>query len=85
MYVQTMTGQIMHKSLCSLLFPGSNVPSSTCRVTVTVSDVNDIPPMFTRTPRGNVIDVRNDAPVGETIGTVSAADSDGTEPGNVVR
>ena len=52
---------------------------------VAVSDLNDVPPMFTRTPRGNVIDVRNDAPVGEVVGTVAAADSDGTAPGNVVR
>ena len=52
---------------------------------VSVTDLNDIPPMFTRTPRGNVIDVRNDAPVGEVVGTVTAADSDGTAPGNVVR
>ena len=27
---------------------------------VAVTDLNDVPPMFTRTPRGNVIDVRND-------------------------
>ena len=52
---------------------------------VTVTDLNDLPPVFTRTPRGNVIDVRNDAPTGEVIGTVAAADSDGTAPGNVVR
>ena len=52
---------------------------------VAVTDLNDVPPMFTRTPRGNVIDVRNDAPVGEVVGTVTAADSDGTAPGNVVR
>ena len=52
---------------------------------VAVTDLNDLPPMFTRTPRGNVIDVRNDAPVGEVVGTVAASDSDGTAPGNVVR
>ena len=31
---------------------------STCTVEITVVDRNDIPPVFTRTPRGNVIDVR---------------------------
>jgi protocadherin-15 len=64
---------------------GSNLAGSTCRVAVTVGDVNDVPPMFTRTPRGNVIDVRNDAEVGNKIGTVAAEDSDGAEPGNIVR
>ena len=78
--------QLQSKHLTvTLSSEGSNNPSSTCTVVVSVTDLNDVPPMFTRTPRGNVIDVRNDAPVGEVVGTVAAADSDGTAPGNVVR
>ncbi len=54
-------------------------------MSVSVTDVNDVQPMFVRTPRGNVIDVTNDVAVGKVIGTVAATDSDGAEPGNVVR
>jgi len=62
-----------------------NNSDSTCKVIITVQDVNDIPPMFTRMPPGNTIQVRNDAKINEKIGSVEATDSDGTAPGNQVR
>ncbi len=33
---------------------------STCRVVVSVEDRNDSPPLFTRLPRGNIIEVHGD-------------------------
>jgi len=62
-----------------------NGSDATCTVIITVQDVNDIPPMFTRMPPGNTIQVRNDAQMNEKIGRVKATDSDGTAPGNQVR
>ncbi|XP_059097736.1 cadherin-99C-like isoform X2 [Tigriopus californicus] len=62
-----------------------NLPGVTAEVQIKVEDRNDIPPMFTRSPRGNLIDVRNDARIGTIIGTVAATDADGTTPGNEVR
>jgi len=62
-----------------------NSSDATCKVIITVQDVNDIPPMFTRMPSGNTIQVRNDAQINEKLGTVRATDSDGTAPGNLVR
>ena len=62
-----------------------NGSDATCKVIITVQDVNDIPPMFTRMPPGNTIQVRNDAQMNEKIGRVQATDSDGTAPGNQVR
>jgi len=63
----------------------NNDTDATCKVIITVQDVNDIPPMFTRMPPGNTIQVRNDAQMNEKIGGVKATDSDGTAPGNQVR
>lgn len=60
-------------------------PGTTAKVEITVEDRNDVPPLFTRSPRGNRIDVRNDARIGTIIGTVAATDADGTSPGNQVR
>jgi len=60
-------------------------PDSTCTVTITVQDVNDIAPLFTRLPPGNRIQVANDAQLNDNLGRVVAIDGDGTAPGNQVR
>lgn len=81
----------MHYKYCIyviqyLTIPGLlDTPGATCQVSVSVSDRNDIPPLFTRKPRNNLIEIRNDAPIGERIGSVTATDSDGTQPGNIVK
>jgi len=44
--------------------------------------VNDIPPVFTSVPRPITLD--DDVPIGTTVINLTAADSDGTAPGNQV-
>ncbi|XP_029661885.1 cadherin-99C isoform X1 [Formica exsecta] len=61
----------------------SDLPGSTTRVVVNVQDVNDIPPVFTSVPRPITLD--DDVPIGTTVIDLTAADSDGTAPGNQVR
>lgn len=46
-------------------------------------DRNDIPPVFTIIP--HPITLEDDVPVGSTVTTLVATDSDGTSPGNKVR
>jgi protocadherin-15 len=57
---------------------------STCTVMIRVTDVNDIPPTFTRLPSGNRLVVQNDAQINDNLTRVSATDGDGTAPGNQV-
>ncbi|TRY81062.1 hypothetical protein TCAL_04540 [Tigriopus californicus] len=57
-----------------------NLPGVTAEVQIKVEDRNDIPPMFTRSPRGNLIDVRNDARIGTIIGTLQIRAYDLGEP-----
>ncbi|KAL6434099.1 hypothetical protein ACFW04_005920 [Cataglyphis niger] len=61
----------------------SDLPGSTTRVVVNVQDVNDIPPVFTSVPRPITLD--DDVPIGTTVIDLTAADSDGSAPGNQVR
>ncbi|XP_032667356.1 cadherin-99C isoform X2 [Odontomachus brunneus] len=61
----------------------SDSPGSTTRVVVNVQDVNDIPPVFTSVPTPITLD--DDVPIGTTVTTLVAEDSDGTVPGNQVR
>ena len=63
---------------------GKAVPSSTCRIDITVEDRNDVAPRFTQTPRNNLIHVGNDIKRDEVIGRVRADDGDGTAPANIV-
>ncbi|XP_069688978.1 cadherin-99C isoform X2 [Periplaneta americana] len=58
-------------------------PGATTRVIVNVLDRNDIPPVFTTVPRPVTLD--DDVPIGTTVTTLIATDSDGTSPGNKVR
>ena len=37
-------------------------------VEIVVEDRNDVPPVFTKTPRSNYVEVNNDAPVGTVVG-----------------
>ena len=67
------------------MLAGSSTNSSTATVTITVTDVNDLPPSFSRLPPGNTIPVRNDAPLNEVVASVAASDGDGLAPGNQVR
>ena len=67
------------------MIAGSSTNSSTATVTISVTDVNDIPPSFSRLPPGNTIQVRNDAPLNEIVGRVQATDGDALAPGNQVR
>jgi len=62
-----------------------NTPGSTCRVLIAVEDRNDLPPVFTRLPRGNIAEIRNDVSVNTRVATVKASDGDGTSPANMVR
>ncbi|XP_068081396.1 cadherin-99C isoform X2 [Anabrus simplex] len=62
--------------------PGSQ-PGDTTRVIINVEDRNDIPPVFTAVPRPVTLD--DDVPIGTTVTTLIATDSDGTPPGNKVR
>ena len=41
-------------------------------VEIVVEDRNDVPPVFTKTPRSNYVEVNNDAPVGTVVGKRSA-------------
>jgi hypothetical protein len=45
-------------------------------------DRNDIPPVFTSVPRP--VTLNDDVPIGTTVTTLIATDSDGTSPGNKV-
>lgn len=45
-------------------------------------DRNDIPPVFTAVPRPVTLD--DSVPIGTTVMTLIATDSDGTSPGNKV-
>lgn len=58
-------------------------PGDTTRVIINVQDRNDIPPVFTAVPRPVTLD--DDVPIGTTVTTLIATDSDGTPPGNKVR
>ncbi|PNF18966.1 hypothetical protein B7P43_G12884 [Cryptotermes secundus] len=62
--------------------PGTG-PGATTRVIVNVLDRNDIPPVFTAVPRP--VTLNDDVPIGTTVTTLIATDSDGTSPGNKVR
>ncbi|XP_047001442.1 cadherin-99C [Schistocerca americana] len=62
--------------------PG-NRPGDTTRVIVNVEDRNDIPPVFTTVPRP--VTLEDSVPIGTTVTTLIATDSDGTPPGNKVR
>ena len=62
-----------------------NTPGATCQVEISVEDRNDVTPTFVRTPRGNLLQVRNDVPVGQMLGQVEARDADGSAPFNAVR
>ncbi|PSN56931.1 Cadherin-99C [Blattella germanica] len=57
-------------------------PGATTRVIVNVKDRNDIPPVFTTVPRP--VTLSDDVPIGTTVTTLIATDSDGTSPGNKV-
>ncbi|KAG8223913.1 hypothetical protein J437_LFUL001993, partial [Ladona fulva] len=59
------------------------MPGATTKVIVNVEDRNDIPPVFTMVPKPITLD--DDAPIGKTVTTLLATDSDGTPPGNKVR
>nr|CAI5831259.1 unnamed protein product [Callosobruchus analis] len=61
----------------------SNNNGSTTKVIVNVEDRNDIPPVFTIVP--HPISLEDDVPIGTTVTTLIATDSDGTAPGNSVR
>ncbi|XP_066251478.1 cadherin-99C isoform X2 [Euwallacea similis] len=61
----------------------SNEKNSTTKVVVDVEDRNDIPPVFTIIP--HPISLEDDVPIGTTVTTLVATDSDGTAPGNKVR
>ncbi|CAH1118837.1 unnamed protein product [Phaedon cochleariae] len=56
---------------------------STTKIIVNVEDRNDIPPVFTIIP--HPITLEDDVPIGTTVTTLVATDSDGTAPGNKVR
>lgn len=60
----------------------SNEKNSTTKVIVDVEDRNDIPPVFTIIP--HPISLEDDVPIGTTVTTLVATDSDGTSPGNKV-
>jgi hypothetical protein len=45
-------------------------------------DRNDIPPVFTTVP--HPVTLNDDVPIGTTVTTLIATDSDGTSPGNKV-
>lgn len=63
------------RSLLVLAVDSGKVPlTSTARVVITVKDINDNPPMFTDPVY--FFSVREDSPVGHTVGTVSASDAD---------
>ncbi|XP_071438739.1 cadherin-99C isoform X2 [Hetaerina americana] len=59
------------------------MPGATTKVIVNVEDRNDIPPVFTMLPKP--ITLEDDVPIGKTVMTLLATDSDGTPPGNKVR
>lgn len=62
--------------------PGTG-PGATTRVIINVLDRNDIPPVFTAVPRP--VTLNDDVPIGTTVTSLIATDSDGTSPGNKVR
>ncbi|CAG0884506.1 unnamed protein product [Darwinula stevensoni] len=57
-------------------------PSASATVIVHVQDANDVPPVFTLLPRP--VHLRDTDPIGATVTTVVARDSDGTSPNNKV-
>lgn len=53
-----------------------------CLLPALFQDRNDIPPVFTAVPRP--VTLNDDVPIGTTVTTLIATDSDGTSPGNKV-
>ncbi|KAJ8894246.1 hypothetical protein PR048_006858 [Dryococelus australis] len=72
-----------HTLVIGTLENSGNLPGATTRVIVNVQDRNDIPPVFTMVPQPIQLD--DDAPIGTTVITLVATDSDGTAPNNKVR
>jgi protocadherin-15 len=56
--------------------------SPQCSLLLLFQDRNDIPPVFTAVPRP--VTLNDDVPIGTTVTTLIATDSDGTSPGNKV-
>jgi hypothetical protein len=53
-----------------------------CFLPALFQDRNDIPPVFTAVP--HPVTLNDDVPIGTTVTTLIATDSDGTSPGNKV-
>lgn len=58
------------------------LPSVQCELLFWFQDRNDIPPVYTAVPRP--VTLNDDVPIGTTVTTLIATDSDGTSPGNKV-
>ena len=64
------------------LFKNILLLSVQCWLLLWFQDRNDIPPVFTAVPRP--VTLNDDVPIGTTVTTFIATDSDGTSPGNKV-
>ncbi|XP_066951958.1 cadherin-99C isoform X2 [Macrobrachium rosenbergii] len=74
--------QSQHTIVIGTLENPSGGPQATCSVLVTVEDANDNPPVFNDQLLSFTIP--DAKPPGSLIATVTAVDSDGTQPNNVV-
>jgi hypothetical protein len=69
----------------SMFFMGNKYNSDIsliCSLSALFQDRNDIPPVFTTVP--HPVTLNDDVPIGTTVTTMIATDSDGTSPGNKV-